>query len=84
MRSAYSLGNQQNLKMLLNQQDPAQAGRTQQYFNYLNRARKQQITLFAETIEQTKQTELALKQTLLTQNVLLKTQVDKKRQRQKQ
>ena len=84
MRSAYSMGNQQNLKMLLNQQDPAQAGRTQQYFNYLNRARKQQITLFAETIEQTKQTELALKQTLLTQNVLLKTQVDKKRQRQKQ
>lgn len=82
MRSAYSMGSQQNLKMLLNQQDPAQAGRTQEYFNYLNRARKQQITSFIETIEQTKQTEIALKQTLLTQNTLLKSQKDKKRQRQ--
>lgn len=84
MRSAYSMGNQQNLKMLLNQQDPAKTGRTQEYFNYLNRAREQQITSFIATIEQTKQTELALKQTLLTQSTLLTTQKEKKRQRQKQ
>jgi len=84
MRSAYSMGNQQSLKMLLNQQDPAQAGRTQEYFNYLNRAREQQIVSFIATIDQTKQTELALKQTLLTQNSLLTTQKEKKRQRQKQ
>ena len=25
------------IKMLLNQQDPAQAGRAQEYFNYINR-----------------------------------------------
>ncbi len=84
IRSAYSMGNQQNLKMLLNQQDPAQAGRTQEYFNYLNRARKQQITSFIETIEQTKQTESALKQTLLKQKTLVKSQKEKTRQRQKQ
>jgi len=84
MRSAYSMGNQQSLKMLLNQQDPAQAGRTQEYFNYLNRAREQQISAFIETIEQRKQTELALEQTLLTQNTLLTSQKEKKRQRQKQ
>jgi len=84
MRSAYNMGHQQNLKMLLNQQDPAQAGRTQEYFNYLNRARQKQISLFLETIEQRKQTELALKQTLSTQNKLLQAQKKKKRERQTQ
>ncbi len=84
IRSAYSMGHQQNLKMLLNQQDPAQAGRTQAYFNYLNRARQQQIHSFLATLDLKKQTEAKLKQTLLTQNKLLKSQKKKKRQRQKQ
>ncbi len=84
IRSAYSMGHQQNLKMLLNQQDPAQAGRTQVYFNYLNRARQQQIANFLATFEHKKQTEAKLKQALIRQNQLLKTQKTKKRQRQKQ
>jgi len=84
IRSAYSMGHQQNLKMLLNQQDPAQAGRTQAYFNYLNQARQQQIDVFLATFELKKQTEIELKQTLVTQTKLLKTQKEKKRQRQKQ
>jgi len=84
MRSAYSMGHQQNLKMLLNQQDPAQVGRTQEYFNYLNRARAQQIGDFLQTIEQKKLTESALKQTLVTQNKLLNSQKEKKRKRQRQ
>ncbi len=84
IRSAYSMGHQQNLKMLLNQQDPAQAGRTQMYFNYLNRARQQQISDFLSTLELKKQTETELRETLTTLNQLLKTQKEKKRQRQKQ
>jgi len=84
IRSAYSMGHQQNLKMLLNQKDPAQAGRTQIYFNYLNRARQQQIAAFLATFDLKKQTEAELKQTLITQNQLLKTQKERKRQRQKQ
>ena len=84
MRSAYSMGHQQNLKMLLNQQNPAQAGRAQEYFNYFNRARTQQIETFSETIKRKKQTESELKQTLITQNKLLQTQTQKKRKRQKQ
>ena len=74
IRSAYSMGHQQNLKMLLNQRDPAQTGRTQEYFNYLNRARTQQISSFLETIERKKQTESELKQTVSKQNKLLATQ----------
>lgn len=84
IRSAYSMGHQQNLKMLLNQQNPAQAGRTQEYFNYFNRARTQQIETFTETIKRKKQTESELKQTLITQNSLLQAQKQKKRKRQKQ
>ncbi len=84
MRSAYSMGHQQNLKMLLNQQDPSKAGRTQEYFNYLNRARQQQISSFLDTFEQKKLTERNLRQTLETQNKLLLTQKEEKRKRQKQ
>ena len=84
IRSAYSMGHQQNLKMLLNQQDPAEAGRTQTYFNYLNRARQQQIDNFLATFELKKQTENELTQTLSKQTALLKTQKEKKRQRQQQ
>jgi len=84
VRSAYSMGHQQNLKMLLNQQDPAQAGRTQEYFNYLNRARQQQISSFLDNIERKKQTEAAIQQALVKQNELLKSQKEKTRKRQKQ
>jgi len=84
VRSAYSMGQQQNLKMLLNQQDPAQAGRTQEYFNYLNRARTQQITEFNQTIDKKSLSEIELKQTLVTQNELLQALKKKKRLRQQQ
>jgi len=84
VRSAYSMGHQQNLKMLLNQQDPAQAGRTQEYFNYLNRARSEQITEFNQTIDKKTRAETELKQTLVTQNELLQALKKKKRERQQQ
>ena len=84
MRSAYSMGHQQNLKMLLNQQNPALLGRTQEYFYYFNRSRTQQIDSFTETIKRKKRTESELKQTLITQNTLLQTQKKKERKRQKQ
>ena len=84
VRAAYSMGNQQNLKMLLNQQDPAVAGRTQQYFSYLNKAREVQITHFLETIEKSEQTREQLASTLSRQNDLLREQREKKRKRQKQ
>ncbi len=84
MRSAYSMGHQPNLKMLLNQQNPAQAGRALEYFNYFNRARTQQIEAFSETIKNKQQIEVAIKQTLITQNALLQAQKQKKTKRQEQ
>lgn len=84
VRAAYSMGNQQNLKMLLNQQDPATAGRTQQYFSYLNQAREDLINGFIDNITQRRQTEQQLLTALDDQNRLLKEQKAKTRQRQKQ
>ncbi|MBL4712068.1 MAG: peptidoglycan DD-metalloendopeptidase family protein [Gammaproteobacteria bacterium] len=84
VRSAYSMGHQQNLKMLLNQQNPAKAGRTLEYFDYLNRARADQINVFHETINKKQQVETALEQTFAKQNTLLQKQKVKKRKQQKQ
>ncbi len=84
MRSAYSMGHQQNLKMLLNQQDPTQVGRTQAYFRYFNRARTKQITQFIKSIDSKKRKESTLKQTINTRNDLLKRQKSKSRELLKQ
>jgi septal ring factor EnvC (AmiA/AmiB activator) len=84
MRSAYSMGHQKNIKLLLNQKDMSEIGRTQAYFNYLNRARQKQINSFLKTIQQKQQTEAKLQETLLVRDKLLLAQKNKKRLRQKQ
>ena len=84
VRSAYSLGHQQNLKLLLNQQDPAQVGRSQEYFNYFNRTRTEQIEKFLASIEQKKEVEIKLEQTLDKHKKLLKAFKEKTRKRQTQ
>lgn len=42
-RSAFIAGRQEQIKLLLNQQDPVAAGRTLVYYEYLNRARTERI-----------------------------------------
>ena len=46
IRSAYFTGNQEQLKLLLNQQDPSALARVLKYYEYLNRAR---LTAIEET-----------------------------------
>ena len=43
LRAAYMSGNQERLKLLLNQQDPAMLGRLMVYYSYLNRYRSNNI-----------------------------------------
>ena len=47
LRAAFMSGGQEYLKLLLNQQDPARFGRTMSYYNYLNRARGEQLKTLA-------------------------------------
>ncbi len=84
IRAAYSMGHQQQLKILLNQEDPAEAGRIHTYFDYLNEARKNQIQNFLQTIRRKQYTETELQQTLTQQSQALARQKDKKQLRQKQ
>ncbi len=51
IRSAYAMGQQPQLKMILNQKDPAEMGRAMVYYNYLNHARGDQIDTFMSSIQ---------------------------------
>jgi septal ring factor EnvC (AmiA/AmiB activator) len=57
IRAAYAIGRQQQVKMLLNQQDPAEMGRVIVYFDYLNRAREQHISDFLDSISEKQRVE---------------------------
>ena len=50
IRAAYSLGNQEYVKVLLNQQDPNEVARMLAYYDYLNAARAEQIGRYRTTL----------------------------------
>ncbi|MGX5200609.1 murein hydrolase activator EnvC family protein [Aliikangiella sp. IMCC44632] len=50
MRSAFMNGKQEYLKMLLNQQDPAELGRMLIYYDYMNKARAEKVKRLQETL----------------------------------
>ena len=50
IRAAYQIGSQEYLKVLLNQENPNQIARMLKYYDYLNRARAQQIEQYSATI----------------------------------
>lgn len=51
-RAAYQSGNQEYLKLLLNQQNPEKFSRTLTYYDYLSQARMEQLATFNETLRQ--------------------------------
>ena len=51
LRAAYLIGRQEPLKLLLNQQDPALAGRMFVYYSYFGRARAGQIRLIEDDVQ---------------------------------
>lgn len=51
MRAAYGIGRQEPLKLLLNQEDPALAGRMFAYYGYFGRARAGQIKAIADDVQ---------------------------------
>ncbi|WP_304640826.1 murein hydrolase activator EnvC family protein [Pseudomonas sp.] len=55
VRSAYMAGQQDYLKLMLNQDDPARVARMMRYYEYVSRARSEEITEYRNTIEQIRQ-----------------------------
>lgn len=51
-RMAYAMGHQQQVKLLLNQEQPSAVGRMLVYFGYFSRARLDQIDAMRATLEQ--------------------------------
>src|SRR5215212_787107 len=60
MRTAYMIGSEEPLKLLLNQKDPARAGRIFVYYSYFGRARAEQIGRIAEHVEHIEELQAAL------------------------
>jgi septal ring factor EnvC (AmiA/AmiB activator) len=84
LRSAYALGRQEHLKMLLNQHNPAEIGRIQVYFEYLNRARQQQLTDFLNSVERKHTVEAELDKALAERKLSQAEQSTQKRQLESQ
>ncbi len=60
LRSAYAMGRQERVKILLNQQDPAVVSRVLVYYDYFNRARNEQIARIGTVLNEIKKTEAEL------------------------
>jgi septal ring factor EnvC (AmiA/AmiB activator) len=52
IRSAYVLGKESQLKMLLNQEQPDKLSRTLTYFDYFNRARSDELNKYRDTLSE--------------------------------
>jgi septal ring factor EnvC (AmiA/AmiB activator) len=85
MRAAYAIGSQQQVKLLLNQQNPAEMGRVMVYFDYLSQARQRNISTFLQSIQEKQrlETELAKSQAEQQQNLILRKQQRNQLQRQR-
>jgi septal ring factor EnvC (AmiA/AmiB activator) len=79
VRAAYQSGDQEPLRLLLNQQQPEKFSRTLTYYEYLGKARLEQLAAFNETLRQLANVELAIaeQQNLLNQH---KSGLDKQRE----
>jgi len=82
IRTAYIIGRQEYLKLLLNQEDPAALGRTMTYYDYFNRARQKQIEQALATLTELRSVETQIEQQRKQLLALKQTQQTQKRQLQ--
>lgn len=61
IRSAFMIGRQEYLKLILNQEDPALLGRTLVYYDYFNQARTQQIGQVQAALEKIKELDAGIR-----------------------
>ena len=58
LRAAYTLGQQPQLKLVLNQKVPSEMGRAMVYFDFLNQARNREIVNYLDSLELNKRLEV--------------------------
>ena len=79
VRAAYQSGEQEPLRLLLNQQQPEKFSRSLTYYEYLGKARLEQLATFNETLRQLDNVELAIV-TQQTQLTAQKAELDQQRE----
>ena len=79
LRSAYAMGKQPQLKLILNQQEPAEMGRAMVYYDYLNRARTSEINEYLDSIRKKEKLETNISATALELENLVKKRLDQKK-----
>lgn len=87
IRSAYQLGQERKLKMLLNQEQPEQLGRLLAYYDYMNQARSDLLINYQKTLTRLDQIQPEIKDTaekLEKNRVLLARQQKQLSSRQKE
>ena len=62
VRAVYGVGRQEQLKLLLNQQDPSKVSRMLMYYDYLNQARTNKILDVKNTLDKINQLDLVIQQ----------------------
>ncbi len=60
LRAAYTIGREEQLKLLLNQQDPAQLGRMFAYYGYFGRARADRIQAIRRQLDRLEELDAAV------------------------
>ncbi|MCW9012541.1 MAG: peptidoglycan DD-metalloendopeptidase family protein [Gammaproteobacteria bacterium] len=79
IRSAYAMGQQAQVKLLLNQQQPDEMGRAMVYYDYLNQARTEEIGEYLQSIEKKQQLETSIGETAAELEQLLDKRLKQKK-----
>ncbi|NOX43856.1 MAG: peptidoglycan DD-metalloendopeptidase family protein [Gammaproteobacteria bacterium] len=74
LRAAYSIGQQDYLKLLLNQQNPATLGRTLSYYDYFIKVRSENVIEVKSKISEIEQLQIAIKQQTIKLESIQKSQ----------
>ena len=78
VRTSYTIGKQEYLKLLLNQESPAEIGRVLTYYEYFNQARSERIDTSKKTLISLAQIKKRIKSETKTLQKLKLQQVDEK------
>ena len=83
LRSAYMNGKQEYLKLLLNQQDPDELGRMLVYYDYMNKARSEQVKELQTTLSELKNIDLAIQKEIQKLEILRSSKENETKQLKK-
>lgn len=83
LRTAYINGQQEYLKLLLNQQNPAAISRVMTYYDYFNRARTDHIEQALQTIQQLEQVKVKIEKQQVVLKKLKNQELAEKKQLEK-